>query len=265
MPILDWLLEQGNPSVRYLALRHLLGRGEYDAHVRETRAAIPESAIVRRIFAKQAPEGHWGDPATPYLLKYKATYWTLMLLGYLGLSRDDERVRRAAEYVFGFQTAEGGFSKWGEEAAWREYAHVAERARARGKTPTAEPDFIADTVRRGTLSCLTGNVVAALLRLGYGDDPRVGRAVGWLVRVQNSGGGWLTLAFSWFYGYNILRGLWADPRMDDALNALHRKRTPDGTWILESTPQGRLQTGLERKGQPSKWLTLMALWTMRAM
>ncbi len=262
-----------------------------------------------------------------------------MLLGYLGLGRDDERVRRAAEGVFAFQTAEGGFSERGEEAARREYAHVAERARRRGQSPPSESDFIADNIRQGTLSCLTGNVVAALLRLGYGDDPRVGRAVGWLVRVQNADGGWLcpyweahirdthgcfygticpmealaeipegmrtpavenaaargaefllmhrlykadhhdfavikphwlTLAFPWFYGYNILRGLWVlarlghrDPRMDDALATLQAKRTPDGAWILENAPQGRMQANLEKKGQPSKWLTLMALWAVR--
>ncbi|MGB9592771.1 MAG: hypothetical protein ACPL7R_01375, partial [Anaerolineae bacterium] len=305
------------------------------------RAAIPRSPVARRILAKQAPEGHWGDPATPYLPKYKATYWTLMLLGYLGLSHDDERVHRAAAHVFTFQTAEGGFGERGEEGARREYAHVAARARQRGKAPLPESDFIADNIRQGTLSCLTGNVVAALLRLGYGDDPRVARAVDWLVRVQNADGGWLcpywrahirdthgcfygticpleafaeipkvlrtpeiqnaaargvefllshrlyradhhdlavikphwlTLTFPWFYGYNILRGLWVlarlgyrDPRLDDALAVLQSKRTPDGAWILESAPQGRMQADLENKGQPSKWLTLMALWTLRMM
>ncbi len=58
MSPLDWLLEPTNPSVRYLALRHLLGRGEDDADVREARGAIPHSPVVRRIFARQAPEGH---------------------------------------------------------------------------------------------------------------------------------------------------------------------------------------------------------------
>lgn len=183
-------------------------------------------------------------------------------------------------------------------------------------------------------------MVAALLRLGYGDDPRVWRAVDWLVRVQNADGGWLcpywkahirdahgcfygticpmealaeipqamrtaavqkaaergaefllmhrlykadhhdfavikphwlTLAFPWFYGYNILRGLWVlarlgycDPRMDDALVVLRSKRLPEGAWVLESTPQGRMQANLEQQGRPSKWITLMALWAMGA-
>jgi hypothetical protein len=80
---------------------------------------------------------------------------------------------------------------------------------------------------------------------------------------------WLTLAFPWFYSYSILRGLWVLSRLDyrdertaDALAVLEQKRTPDGRWILESTPQGRMQANLEKKGQPSKWLTLHALWTV---
>ncbi|MBC7259964.1 MAG: hypothetical protein H5T65_12035 [Chloroflexi bacterium] len=338
---LDWLLEPDNPFVRYHALRQLLGCGDDDSDVRQARAAIPESPVVRRIWARQAPEGHWGDPSSPYLPKYKATYWTLMLLGFLGLSRDEEPIRRAVEHVLAFQGPEGGFRERGEEGARREYAYVARRARQRGKSPPPETDFIADLLHQSVLSCLTGNVVAALLRLGYGDDPRVWRAVNWLVDVQNADGGWLcpywrahvrdthgcfygticsmeafaeipeerrtaavrdaaaraaefllmhhlykadhhdfavikpqwlTLAFPWFYGYNILRGLWVlvrlgyrDSRMEDALAVLQRKRTPDGVWVLENAPQGRIQADLEKKGQPSKWLTLMALWVQKGM
>lgn len=331
-----WLLQPDNPSVRYLTLRHLIGKPEDDPEVRQTRADIHGSPIVKRIFARQSPEGCWGDPASPYLPKYKATYWTLMILGFLGLSRDDERVRRAAEYVFTFQRPEGGFGERGPEGARREYDYIVERARKRGKEPPAEPEFIADCLHQSVLSCLTGNVVAALLRLGYGDDPRVWRAIDWLASVQNADGGWLcpywkahirdrhgcfygticpleafaeipenrrtpavqgaaargaefllmhrlykadhhdfrvisegflTLSFPWFYGgSNILRSLWiltklgiCDERMDDALAVLRSKRAPEGTWLLENSPSGRMQADLEKKGQPSKWVTLMAL------
>jgi len=338
---LQWLLEPDNPSVRYLTLRHLLGRPEDDPETQTARAAIPDSPVVKRIFARQDPAGFWGDPATPYQPKYKATYWTLMVLGHLGLSRDDERVRRAAEYVFRFQQPVGGFAELGEEAARREYVRKAQKARERGKKPPEESDFLADSIHQATLSCLTGNVVAALLRLGYGDDPRLGRAVDWLVSIQNADGGWLCpywkahvrdthscfygticpmealaeipadkrspavreaaargaefllmhrlyradhhdfqvinpgwlkLAFPWFYGYNILRGLWVltklgyrEERMEDALAALREKQTPEGKWVLESTPYGRMQANLEKKGRPSKWLTLMALWVLKSM
>jgi len=338
---IDWLLEPDNPSVRYLALRHLLGRPEDDPQVRQARAAIPHSRVAERILARQSPGGFWGDPITPYQPKYKASYWTLMLMAYLGLSRENERVRQAVEYVFRFQQPVGGFAERGEEAARRDYLRKVERARNRGTRPPQESSFVADQVHQATLSCLTGNLVAALLRLGYADDPRLWRAVDWLVSIQNADGGWLCpywkahvrdthscfygticaleafaevpehrwspamrqtaargaelllmhrlyqadhhdfqvinptwlkLTFPWFYGYNILRGLWVlirlgyrDERMEEALAVLRGKRAPDGTWLLESTPYGRMQANLERKGQPSKWITLYALWVYKAM
>jgi hypothetical protein len=80
---------------------------------------------------------------------------------------------------------------------------------------------------------------------------------------------WLKLAFPWFYGYNILRGLsvltrlgYRDERMEDALAVLREKQPSEGKWVLESTPYGRMQANLEKKGQPSKWVTLKALWVL---
>jgi len=336
--VLAWLLEPGNPSVRYLALRHLLGRSESAPEVQETRAAIPTSPWVTRIFARQAPGGYWGDVTTPYLPKYRGTYWTLMVLGHLGMSRSDERVQRTVDYLSSFQQVDGGFAECNAAGARRYYDYVVHRQQARGKSAPDEQEFLADHVHQMTYSCLTGNVASALLRLGYGDDPRPWRSIDWLVQVQHNDGGWkcpywkahvrdrhscfygtitslealsetpasarsrevlqaisrgaefllmhrlyrsdhhhdkiinptwLSLAFPWFYGYSILRGLWVlarlgyrDERMEDALAVLKQKRTAQGWWILESTPQGRMQADLEKKGEPSKWLTLHALWTL---
>ena len=33
----------------------------------------------------------------------------------------------------------------------------------------------------------------------------------------------------------------------------------NGRWILENTYNGRFQVNIERKGKPSKWITLNAL------
>jgi hypothetical protein len=336
---MDWLLEPANPSVRYLALRHLLGCADKQPEVQETLAAIPKSSAATGIFARQAAGGYWGDPVSPYKPKYKATYWTLILLGLLRLSRDDERVERAMQYIFRFQQPQGGFAEHGEEGARREYDYVVQRREARGKEPPEEGPFAADLVHQMTLSCLTGNVVAALLRLGYDDDPRVWQAVDWLVRIQHDDGGWLCpywkahirdkhscfhgticalealaevpqdrhtaamreaaargaefllmhrlyrsdhhhwrvinpnwlqLSFPWFWGYSVLRGLWVltrlgygDERMEDALTVLREKQTVEGRWLLESTPYGRMQVSLEKKGQASKWVTMYALWVLQ--
>lgn len=326
--------------MRYLTLRYLLRRPENDPEVKAARAGIPRSRVVERIFARQAPAGFWGDPTSPYLPKYKSTYWTLMLLGHLAMSREDTRVQRAVEYIFRFQQPVGGFAERGEEGARREYAYVARRRQAARKEPPEESAFIADHVHQMTLSCLTGNMVSALLRLGYGDDSRLWRAVDWLVSIQHADGGWLCpywkahirdkhscfygtisaleafaeipeserppevqeaaargaefllmhhlyradhhgfriinpgwleLSFPWFYRYHVLRGLWVltrlgyyDERMANALAVLHEKQTSEGKWVLEATPHGRMQANLEKKGQPSKWLTMYALWVLRA-
>jgi hypothetical protein len=151
-----WLLEEDNPSVRYLALRHLLERPEDDPEVQAARAAVPPSQVVERIFARQDPGGFWDDPANPYLPKYKASYWTLMVLGHQGLSREDERVQRAVEHIFCFQQPEGacpehsrgGLAEFGEEGARREYLYKVGKAQERGKEPPEESAFVADLVPR---------------------------------------------------------------------------------------------------------------------
>jgi hypothetical protein len=75
------------------------------------------------------------------------------------------------------------------------------------------------------------------------------------------------LSFPWFAGYNVLRGLdvltklgyGKDRRVDEAVDIILQKRKSNGAWILEKSPMGRMQTDIERKGQPSKWITLIAL------
>lgn len=78
---------------------------------------------------------------------------------------------------------------------------------------------------------------------------------------------WLNLSFPWFYGYNILRGLDVltkldyikDERLDDAVEILINKCTNEGKWILESSPTGRMQANIEKRGKKSKWMTLIAM------
>ena len=86
---------------------------------------------------------------------------------------------------------------------------------------------------------------------------------------------WLNFGFPWSYGYDILRGLLVmtnlgytltnEKRLNDAVEVLFQKRCPDGTWILESTPAGRMQTSIEVKGKPSKWITLNALRVLKCL
>jgi len=333
---IEWLLEKTNPSVRYYTLLDILEKGEEDPEVVAARNTIHESSVVRKILQKQNPAGYWGEPTNPYHPKYKSSYWQIMALGQLGMDKSDKRVRKACEYIFQFQSADGSFSSSTVETALKEY----ERLRQKGKNLSPPKEYAVSIVHEHEYSCLTGNMATALIRLGYGRDARVRKALEWLVRIQNEDGGWLcpywrahvrdkhgcffgtvcpleafslveeemrtkemkktlggaaefmlmhrlfkadhhgytiinkywlTLSFPTFISYNILRGLDVltrlgyvkDDRLGDAVEALLQKQQNDGTWILESSPTGRMQANLETKGKPSKWITLLALRTLK--
>ncbi|MDH5783064.1 MAG: hypothetical protein OEZ35_05305 [Candidatus Bathyarchaeota archaeon] len=185
--LVRWLLEEENPSVRYFTLRDLLNRREDDLELKAAKATIPASKAITKIFSKQKPEGHWEEPANPYHPKYKSSYWQIMILGQLGIDRSDERVRKACEYAFQFQLDEGGFSSSTPERALKEYEWLHEK----GKKLPSPNEWASSMVFEHQYSCLTGNMAAALTRIGYVNDSRVKKALEWLVKIQNKDGGWL--------------------------------------------------------------------------
>ena len=183
----SWLLEENNSSVRYFTLRDILEYQQNHPDVVKSKEAIASSRIVTRIFQKQSRLGSWESPANLYTPKYKSTYWQVMILGALGLSKDDPRVRKACDFILRYQLGEGGFSSHTAGRAAEEYHNL----RRKGKTLGNLERWTAEKVREHEYSCLTGNTASALLRLGYAHDVRVERALNWLVSVQNSDGGWL--------------------------------------------------------------------------
>lgn len=78
--------------------------------------------------------------------------------------------------------------------------------------------------------------------------------------------GWLRLGFPLMYQTDILEiaGIltslgYRDTRMNEALEIIRSKQTPNGRWKLENTFNGRFITDIEAKGKESKWITLKAL------
>jgi hypothetical protein len=131
-----WLLEETNPSVRYFALLDVLAREGRDPEVVAARNAISESLIVKKILQRQNPAGFWEDPASPYHPKYKSSYWQVMMLGQLGLDKNEEKIRKSCEYIFQFQSVEGGFSSFTTEALLRE--HEGQRQKGKRLPPPKE-------------------------------------------------------------------------------------------------------------------------------
>jgi hypothetical protein len=137
---LDWLLEPDNPSARYLTLTRLLDRPEDDPEVMAARSAILGWGPARAILNAQWPDGYWMRPGVGYSPKYKATVWQIIFLAALGAPRN--------------KAIDGAC------------AHALDHSRL--------PDgrFSAYKSARGAVVCLNGNLLRAMVQLGY-DDPRL--------------------------------------------------------------------------------------------
>jgi len=263
---LDWLLEEEQPAVRYLALTTLVGKTQNDPEVREARAMIPKKGWAADILAKQNPAGWWVDSENLYQPKYLSTNWMLLVLSDLGLTKADPRIDKACKlWIRRFAMEDGGFAMSG--------------------------------TNRGHL-CTTGNMARALVRFGYADHPKARRAFEWLEKNRDKNGGWSCFGSgrnldSWegmsafavypkekwtagmtravedaaefylqrelhkqgdpyrpwerfhypaHYYYDILVGLdfltalgyTDDPRLEYAVSLLKKKRRPDGRWNLDA-------------------------------
>lgn len=149
--VLDWLLEDDNPSVRYLTLRDLLACPPEDKALIAAREEAHARGPIATILAEMVDEGYWVQPGPGYYPKYRGTVWSLISLAQLGASvMQDERIHRACTYMIDHALMVGGqFSTSGSPA--------------------------------GTADCLQGNLCAALLDLGF-NDPCLDKAFDWMAR-----------------------------------------------------------------------------------
>lgn len=169
--VIDWLLEENQPSMRYLALTELLGRSEKDSEVKSARKNVTNIGWAKDILEKQDPRGYWIRERNLYNPKYVSTNWMLLILSDLGLTKKEPRIDKACQiWIKRFATKDGGFNPGG------------------GK--------------RGHL-CITGNTARALAKFGYVDHPKVRRAFQWFVKNQSKLGGWSCWNFGGHSGRNL--------------------------------------------------------------
>jgi hypothetical protein len=301
--VVDWLLGQDQPSIRYHTLTQLLDKPESDPNVKSAHAMIAKKGWAADILSKQSEGGWWVIGESLYRPKYTASNWMLLILADLGLNRTEPRIKRACElWIERFAKSDGGFGTEG--------------------------------MRKSEL-CLVGNTARALVQFGYADHPKMKRAFAWLVREQKENGGWHCWgkngvldawegmsAFAvypkqkwtrsirravekgaeffldrelhkqgaryspWFrfhypvhYYYDLLVGLdfitalgfGDDNRLDFATELLKEKRGLDGKWILDAVhpekwgkgASPRIPFALEQVGKPSKTITLTALRVLK--
>jgi hypothetical protein len=154
--VVEWLLEDDNPSVKYWTLRNLLDYGEEDFLVSSAKRHIMQNGAVPNILSRLNEAGHYVDhsatqeygterAAYGYLPKYRGTVWQLILFAELGADQRDDRIRRTCEYVL--------------EHSW-------------------EPSGLFSMIGNQYLApCFQGNMLYSFAKLGYGQDSRVLKAL----------------------------------------------------------------------------------------
>lgn len=337
--VIQWLLQEDNPPVRYLTLTSLLKKSDSDSDVQQTQACLMDYEVTQGIL-EHADEFWNVDDQSQWrsYWKYTGRYWQLIFLSQFLADGRDPRIRGGAQEIL-------------RDRRW---------------------------VRKRGMQCLTANLLAAFMRLGYGDQPTVVEETEALARriladdgiaceamlysllphcymaqpklllclaeipankrseavnsaieclVQNllandihnyvpsnhtkwrkilesapkradlpkgqtvknwtaqhksafldSHGpgttvtkrGWLKFGFPLHYNSDILEAMYALARLgtpmtsalQQPLQVIEDKMTPEGTWILENSLNGKMWVDVEEKGKPSKWVTYYALFVL---
>ncbi len=103
----DWLLEESDPGVRYLALRDIVDAGEKEVQAARTKAH--REGPIAAILDNMNPAGYWVTPGLGYTPKFKSTVWSIISLAQLGASdEEDKRVHTACAYLLDHALAKGG-------------------------------------------------------------------------------------------------------------------------------------------------------------
>jgi len=160
------LLEQLEHLDRYYLLREIMEKPGGDTEVSNLR-----TALVGEILEKQMEDGSWNGQPYDYA---NGTTHQLMKLMELGLSPEDEPVKRGTDYLFRCQAEDGSFIQ-------------GELRCVCGKDidPVAR-DF--PVIKSNPI--ITNAALLALARTGHSDEPRVEKGYEWLCSWQDEDGSW---------------------------------------------------------------------------
>ena len=179
---IDWLLEENNPSIRYLTLIDVLDKDENNNKVREAKEKIMVEGIVPKILNKQKARGYWETPENFYIrTKYKGTVWQFIVLAELMADGKDERIQKTCEFILenSQDKSSGAFAYYRNENGGD---------------------------HNKVLSCLTGNMLWGLIRFGYIEDSRIQEGINWIVKYQRFDDGLEHAPDEWPYNIGSKKG-----------------------------------------------------------
>lgn len=158
MTVIDWLLEDDEPSIKYRTLTELLGYSPESPEAVKAKSRISKSARVMALFSGQTSDG--GFDCDVYD-KWMGAHWRLPCLADLALPERDKRAVKAMNTVFEWLT--------GEEHK----GHIR---------------LINGLTRR--CASQEGNALLSACRLGMADDPRAEFIADSIISWQWPDGGW---------------------------------------------------------------------------
>lgn len=161
--VMEWLLKEENPSVRYYTLTRLLNKPENDPLVQQSLKDIMQAGVVSKILEKQNEDGSWGEPLRFYRNKYGGTVWQLMILAEHFANPKDPRVRKACAFILENSQEQERFGFAYDQAAKNKGGRASE-----------------------VIPCLTGNMAWSLIRLGMLEDERVQKGIDWICKYQRA-------------------------------------------------------------------------------
>jgi hypothetical protein len=289
---LPWLLDPENPSVRYWTLRDILDRPALTPEVQAARAAIMQQPLVKELFALQRPEGYWGETETkPYTAQ--GTGSVLSLLFMLGVPPEGRSLAGCVSFLKFCQHASGGFSMTGRlrsgifpcttgpQLPFLTYFGLGNDPRVRSAFAflitmmTAENAL--DCGRYQHRECLWGAIAALNGLAVLPADMRSAQSSQVVQRLaktlldagydfKSEHKRWLTFGVP--RGWDLLSALTTlavhgyarDPRFAPLLEVMLNRQDDQGRWLCGSVSQ---TWPLEKRNQPSKWVTLDALRVLK--
>jgi hypothetical protein len=162
--VIDWLLEENQPVVRYYTLVDLLGRKNDDPEVRSAHSRIARVGWANDQLRKQGAKGFWEahEPKNVrewvdflYFPKFLGTNWRALVLSDFGLDATNPQIKKIADLIFEYKLRlSSPFNFFYEEM------------------------------------CISANTARMMTRFGYADDGRVRKLYDWLLEDQRKDGGW---------------------------------------------------------------------------
>lgn len=255
---------------------------------------IAQQSLVKVLWARQHPAGHWGDdPAKPYTAG--GTLGVLSLLHALGVPPDGRTAAGCDALLRYSQHEIGGLSMvktqrsgiipctTSEHLAFLVYFGLGDDPRVRAAFAFLIDDMAAydalDCGRYGHRPCLWGAIAAlnglAVLPADMCSTRSEGVVAGLAAALLDapydfSGEHKRWLTFGVPRGWDLLSALRAlaahgsagDPRFAPLLELLLSRQNGQGRWLCGSVSR---TWPLEKRNQPSKWVTLDALRVLKRM